>query len=148
MALVRPGLPYRFPLLIIEMDYICSRASFAVLSSFTLLFLATLGAGPLLAQNDNSQFIEGKIHITLPVKAQKTKDGAIAERSFNDGGTRMFTIVDAKGKTTDVYIDHRIDKKDSWGTIYVNAYPDDPGSVRVKDQTLFRKEILAPVGEE
>ena len=135
-------------MLTIEMICYSSQSSFVVLSYIALLFLITLGALTLFAQNDHPHFIEGKIHIMLPVKLLKTKDGYIAEQNFNDGGTRMVTIIDAEGKTTDVYIDHRIDKKENWGTIYVNGYPDDPGSIRVKDQSLFRKEILEPTGVE
>jgi hypothetical protein len=75
------------------------------------LFLITLGSMTLSAQSATQRFSEGKINITLPVKLLKTNDGYIAERSFNDGGTTMVTIVDAEGKTTDVYVDHRIDKK-------------------------------------
>jgi hypothetical protein len=112
----------------------------------TFLILTIVGAPILIAQTDRVNFIEGKIHITLPVRLLKTGEGYIAERNFNDGGTQMFTIIDAEGKATDVYIDYRIDKKENRGTIYVNAYPDDPGSIRVKDQAFFREKILKPLG--
>jgi len=60
----------------------------------------------------------------------------------------MVTIIDAEGKSIDVYIDHRLEKRDSWGGVYLYDYPDTPDSVRLVNQTAFKKEVLAPIGIE
>jgi RimJ/RimL family protein N-acetyltransferase len=71
--------------------------------------------------------------------------GYIEERAFNDGGTKMITIVDAEGKAIDVYFDHRIGTKEKLGTIYLYDHPDNSGSVRLADQAGFRKKILRSI---
>ena len=112
------------------------------------LFPTACGAGSTTPQATRSSFKEGKIQISLPVKLVRNKEGYLEEKSFNDGGTRMVTIIDAEGKSIDVYIDHRLEKRDSWGGVYLYDYPDTPDSVRLVNQTAFKKEVLAPIGIE
>jgi len=117
----------------------------SALCFLSLFFLAACASTPKVARDDVIPFTEGNIRIVPPVKLLKSKEGYIEEKDFNDGGTKMITIVDAEGKATDVYFDHRIDKQESSGTVYLNGYPDASGSVRLLDQASFRKKILRQI---
>jgi hypothetical protein len=98
--------------------------------------------------HSSAPFIEDGIRIVPPVKQKWPEPGANAKKgawivdTYDDGGTKMFTIIDAEGKAFDVYIDHRAKKKEVGGTVYLNAYPDKPGSIRLKDQKGFKDRIL------
>jgi hypothetical protein len=116
------------------------------LMSWMLCLSVMLTFHPAKAQSGVDSFVQGKIRIFLPVRAEETKDGYLKEMAFNDGGTQMFTIKDAHGKSFDVYIDHRLGKQDSWGVAYLDAYPDTEGSVRLIDQAAFKLRVLAPAG--
>ena len=105
-------------------------------------------------------FVQHDITITTPVEQTKDEDGTAFVNAWPDGGTTMISITDATGKQFDVYFDRRLDRRrqpsPAPGTdnqevetvsqpeviIYLNAYPDDPGSVRVIDQEEFKKKIL------
>ena len=97
-----------------------------------------------------SPFIEGDIVIVPPVHFVEKK-GFPRLGIINDGGTLHGRIIDAKGQSFDIYIDHRIivdnnnriiqNKGD--GSVYLNAYPDRPGSIRLRKQAEFKKKILA-----
>jgi hypothetical protein len=110
------------------------------------------------------QFAQGDIRIVPPVQRQKDATGGWSEYLYNDGGTRMFTITDAEGKTFDVYFDARLDLTNLQKAttfhyesiqdvlprehrihqqpIYLNGYPETSNSVRVIDQEVFRDRIL------
>jgi hypothetical protein len=92
-----------------------------------------------------SPFIEGNIRIVPPVEFAKNKRGMVEAELHNDGGTKMMTIIDSTGKSFRVYIDHRLSKKKNWGTIYLNGYPDTPGSIRLKNQRDFKEKIMKAV---
>ncbi|MBI5818162.1 MAG: hypothetical protein HZA88_04180 [Verrucomicrobia bacterium] len=113
-----------------------------VCSLGAILFEACDSSQRITHTNANS-FIEGAISVVPPVKLKTSREGVETFVSYNDGGTMMITIIDSVGKSIDVYCDHRIGKTP--GTIYLNAYPDDPGSIRVKDQAGFKKKILEPL---
>ena len=84
-------------------------------------------------------FVQDGIRIVPPVTREGHDD---IERIgvFNDGGTQLFKITDAKGKQFEIYIDHRIGSPTP-GAIYLRAYPDKPQSVRVLNQREFERKI-------
>jgi len=61
--------------------------------------------------------------------------------ALEDGGTQPGRFTDARGRTFDFYIDHRIGTTTP-GAIYLNAYPQKPKSVRVIDQTEFKQKLV------
>lgn len=101
-------------------------------------------------------FVQDDITITTPVEQTKDSNGKPFVRAWTDGGTTMIRITDAAGKQFDIYFDRRIKPSPAPGTdnqevetasqpeviIYLNAYPDHLGSVRVIDQEEFKKKIL------
>ncbi len=100
------------------------------------MFLVLLAA---CAHTDNKDFVEGSIRmirITPPIQ----KDTTVQYVVFNDGGTQPGQFTDAKGRTFQYYIDHRIGTKTP-GAIYLNAYPGDAGSVRIRNEAEFRKKL-------
>ena len=94
-------------------------------------------------------YVQGDITIFPPITQNRDSNGNLTETHFNDGGTRMITITDAKGNNYDVYFDHRfaftngIFQDKGLGLIYLNSYPGKEGSVLVDKQDEFRKLILA-----
>ena len=95
--------------------------------------LALVFAG--CAHTPSADFVQGSIRITPPIK-QAPEHYAI----IRDGGTAPGSFTDAKERTFDFYIDHRIGTKTP-GAIYLRAYPDEPGSVRVKNEEEFRQKL-------
>ena len=118
---------------------------FTFLGVLTLVFVIVFGCYVHHVNNEANFFVQGSIRIALPVTMPVDKSGAITQVGFNDGGTKMIKIFDAKGASFNVYIDHRINYQKNWGTIYLNDYPDSPHSVRIIDQTNFRKKIIKPL---
>ena len=90
-------------------------------------------------------FVEGNIRIISPIQAATTKDGLLIERRYNDGGTRVITIIDAHGKSFDIYVDHRLAHEKQWGTIYLNGYPGSRNGIRLSKQTEFKNKIMMQI---
>ncbi|MBT7959228.1 MAG: hypothetical protein HN759_07830 [Akkermansiaceae bacterium] len=77
--------------------------------------------------------------------------------AWPDGGTTMVRITDAAGKEWDVYFDRRIGLSpaprpgeevknvSNLETIYLNAYPSEPGSILVIHQKRFRDLVLSGI---
>ena len=80
-----------------------------------------------------NDFVQGSIRITPPV--QKTWF-----RTLEDGGTTGGTLADARGRTYDFYIDHRLGTKTP-GAFYLKAYPAEWRSVRVKNEAEFKQKL-------
>lgn len=85
-------------------------------------------------QKRTNDFVQGNIRIVPPV--QRVGLGAVME----DGGTTMFTVKDAAGKSFDIYIDYRLGTKTP-GAVYLIAYPGESGSVRVQNEKEFRQKV-------
>lgn len=85
-------------------------------------------------------YIQGNIQIVPPVHQERDEKGNLVTTSFNDGGTKMITIIDARGFKFDVYFDNRL--KDGRGLIYLNSYPGENNSMPVEQQTEFQDRIL------
>src|SRR4051794_17190115 len=119
------------------------RTSEVILISSTFLMSACYGsptAAPATPATTPSRFIEGDIRIVPPARVRQTNEGAVDVDSYNDGGTKMVTIIDATGKTFDVYVDHRVGK--GRGIIYLHGYPGERGSIRLVKQAEFRAKVL------
>lgn len=99
-----------------------------------------------MQRNVISPFIEGNIRIISPIQPAKTKDGLLIKGHYNDGGTSMITIIDAHGKSFDVYVDHRMTREKEWGTIYLNGYPGSRDSIRLSKQSEFKNKIMTQLG--
>jgi hypothetical protein len=87
-------------------------------------------------------FVQDGIRIIPPVK-NMYGEGVFEEvrvEGFFDGGTDCTTIIDAEGKSFDVYINRRIGSENK-GAIYLNAYPGESNSVLVIDQAGFKQKI-------
>src|SRR5260221_9587380 len=99
----------------------------------TLIIMALLLTG--CALTPTKDFVQGSIRITPPIE-QYPADFAIIE----DGGTAPGMFTDAKGRTFNFYIDRRIGTK-TRGAIYLNAYPGEWKSVRVKNDAEFKQKL-------
>jgi hypothetical protein len=88
-------------------------------------------------------FVQGIIRIVPPVRQEEGKHHTLEVNLFNDGGTKMFRITDAKGKEFAVYVDRRIGSRTP-GAIYLIDYPGSPNSVRVVNERDFRRKIRLP----
>ena len=79
------------------------------------------------------EFTQGDIRITAPVKVQS--------RSWaTDGGTVFTHLLDAKGRSLDVYVDYQIGSP-TRGAIYLNAYRGERNSVRVINEKQFKSIV-------
>jgi hypothetical protein len=102
-------------------------------------------------------FTQDEIKIVLPVKPAKDVEGKPITHAWPDGGTTMVRITDAAGKEWDVYFDRRIGLSpaprpgeevknvSNLETIYLNAYPSEPGSILVIHQKRFRDLVLSGI---
>jgi hypothetical protein len=88
------------------------------------------------AHTPTSDFVQGRIRITPPIREETNVDYAIIE----DGGTVPGRFFDAKGRVCDYYIDHRLHTT-TRGAIYLNAYPSEPKSVRIKNEAEFKRKL-------
>jgi hypothetical protein len=86
------------------------------------------------ARHDPQDFVQGKIRIVPPVTRLE------GPPNVTDGGTREVPIRDATGKEFLLFIDHRIESPTP-GAIYLNAYPTERHSVRVRDVPEFKKKV-------
>ncbi|HEX5492073.1 MAG TPA: hypothetical protein VFX07_12495 [Candidatus Udaeobacter sp.] len=84
-------------------------------------------------------FVQDGIRIVPPVM-QEGHGNIEKITKYNDGGTTLIKIADAKGKKFDVYFDHRIGTKTP-GAVYLIDYPDKSTSVLVVNQQDFRRKI-------
>jgi hypothetical protein len=98
-----------------------------------LVLIVVLG-GCASGPQDSREFVQGKIRIVAPV-TQLPRAPAIS-----DGGTLAVPIRDAKGKEFTLFIDHRMESPTP-GTIYLNAYPGERGSVRVHETAEFKRKV-------
>ena len=99
---------------------------------YTLMALALLTS---CAHTPSTDFAQGQIRITPPIQMDP-----IESAIFKDGGTAHGKFTDAKGRVFDFYIDRRIGTK-TRDAIYLNAYPGEWKSVRVKDEAEFRRKL-------
>ncbi len=120
--------------------------------------------GGQMAAPLDPDFVQGQIRITPPVTREKDRRGEPIFSIYNDGGTRRIPIRDAKGRSFDVFIDHRIGHSDpsyeidlsksnsvrvvhppksmrTDGQIYLNAYPGETNSVRVIHPDEFKRKV-------
>ncbi len=88
------------------------------------------------AHTPTKDFVQGSVRITPPIQQETEVQHAIIE----DGGTVPGRFTDAEGRVFDYYIDHRIHTKHP-GAIYLNAYPGEPKSVRVKNEAEFKQKL-------
>lgn len=115
-----------------------------MISLISFVFMSSCGFSAGMRHGVTAAFIEGDICIVPPVQLVKERKGLVRETHYNDGGTIMITIIDVKGKSFDVYIDHRIGEYG--GTIYLNGYPDTNRSIRIRNQVEFKNKILRNLG--
>jgi len=105
----------------------------------------------LLSCVSSERFVQSSISIALPVHQDRARDGSYVYELFNDGGTAMLKICDAKGHEFEVYFDFRFVGTNvaalvkAPGTVYLNAYPGSTNSVLVIDQDGFRRTVLRNV---
>ena len=56
----------------------------------------------------------------------------------------MVTIIDADGKSFDLYMYHRLGREKEWG-FYINGYPEYKGGTHVTNEAEFKRRILKGV---
>jgi hypothetical protein len=95
--------------------------------------------------HSQTTYTQDGVRIVLPVRQERDQKGALVEKLFNDGGTKMIRFVDAQGELFEVYIDHRIGNEESWGSVYLRDYPGSSNSVRVANQGEFKNVVLKGV---
>ncbi len=79
------------------------------------------------------EFVQGDVHITAPVKVK-------SRLATGDGGTLTVHLLDAKGRSLLVYVDHQIGSPTP-GAIYLHAYRGERNSVRVLDELYFKSIV-------
>ena len=79
-------------------------------------------------------FVQGRIRIVPPVTR------LLGSPAIGDGGTLQVVIRDAKGREFVFFIDHRIESPTP-GAIYLNAYPTQRNSIRVRDVLDFKTKV-------
>ena len=99
-----------------------------------LLVLSAVLAGCTNTRHDPQDFVQGGIRIVPPVTRL---DGP---PDLSDGGTREVSIRDVKGREFLFFIDHRIEGPTP-GAIYLNAYPTERHSVRVRNVPEFKRKV-------
>jgi len=97
----------------------------------SLLVLTGMVWGCTSAPQD---FVQGSIRIVPPVTR------LLGPPAISDGGTLQVPIRDAKGREFVLFIDHRMESPTS-GAIYLNAYPTERGSIRVRDVPEFKRKV-------
>src|SRR5258706_8345659 len=97
----------------------------------TILALTTIALLVGCAHTPTRDFVQGSVRITPPIKLDPVPFAII-----EDGGRAPGVFTDAKGRTFNFYIDRRIGTK-TRGAIYLNAYPGEWKSVRVKNDAEF-----------
>ena len=85
-------------------------------------------------------FIQGNISIVPPVTVKRGEKG-FALDFLQDGGTKMVTIIDARGNSFDLWMYHRFGREIDWG-FYLNDRPGHKGSVRIMKEAEFKRKIL------
>jgi hypothetical protein len=112
-----------------------------VLATIAVCFLVTAPCGiPKEAHAVATPFIQGNVRIVPPVKIKMEKKG-FREELHTDGGTKMVTIIDARGKSLDLYMYHRSGSEKNWG-YYLNGYPEYKGGIHVTNEADFERKIL------
>jgi len=99
-----------------------------------LLMLCLVFAGCTSTPPDARDFVQGKIHIAPPVTR------LLGSPAISDGGTLQVPIRDRNGREFVLFIDHRIESPTP-GAIYLNAYPTDRNSIRVRDISDFKSKV-------
>jgi len=85
-------------------------------------------------------FTQGNIRIVPPVRVKRETKGFPIEL-HTDGGTKMVTIIDARGNSFDLYMYHGLGNEKDWG-FYLNAYPGYKGSAHITKEAEFERKIL------
>jgi len=99
-----------------------------------VLTVSLVIAGCTSAPLDGHDFVQGRIRIVPPVTR------LLGSPAIEDGGTLQVPIRDAKGREFLLYIDHRIESPTP-GAIYLNAYPTERHSIRVRDVQDFKRKV-------
>jgi hypothetical protein len=86
------------------------------------------------AHTTPNDFVQGRLRITPPVQTK------FAPYVIKDGGTRVGTLTDARGKTFTFYIDRRI-RSTTRGAIYIGAYPGERKSILIANQAEFEQKL-------
>ncbi|HTR43593.1 MAG TPA: hypothetical protein VMH87_18425 [Pseudomonadales bacterium] len=100
---------------------------------FALIFAAASFL-PGWVSVSSPDYIQGSIRITPPIHTE------FSLWALSDGGTLNGTITDAKGRTFPVFIDHRLRTKTP-GAIYLMAYPNESGSVLIRNEQEFKQKL-------
>jgi hypothetical protein len=88
----------------------------------------------------STPFTEGNSRIVPPVRVKRGTKGFLIDL-HTDGGTKMVTIIDAEGKSFDLYMYHRLGREKDWG-FYLNGYPEYKGGIHVTNEADFERKIL------
>jgi len=100
----------------------------------TILFVSAALLAGCVSPPPSADFFQSGIRITPPVHT------AFYSTIMADGGTAEGTIIDAKGRTFPVFIDHRLGTETP-GAIYLMAYPGRWGSVRIRNEAEFKQKL-------
>jgi hypothetical protein len=96
------------------------------------------------AHAPTNDFVQGSIRITPPIKMDRIFPGIGIDRIppgiVEDGGTSRGSFTDAKGRVFDLYIDRRFRTKTP-DAIYLNAFPGERKSIRVKNEAEFKQKL-------
>jgi len=99
-----------------------------------LVALSVVLAGCTSTPHATQDFVQGRIHIVPPITR------LLGSPAIEDGGTLQVPIRDAKGREFVLFIDHRIESPTP-GAIYLNAYPTERHSIRVRDVPEFKRKV-------
>ena len=91
--------------------------------------------------SDKQAFSQDGITLIPPLTLKTNSAGHTTVTSYNDGGSKMYQMIDSVGTKVDVYIYKRISDKEHWG-IYLNDKPPSTNAVRIIDEEAFKQ--IAP----
>ena len=112
----------------------------ALICSICFVFMPSCSVSSDMRHGTAAPFIQGNIYIVPPVTLKRGTKGVLVEL-HQDGGTKMVTIIDARGKSFDVCLYHRLGREKEWG-FYLDGCPGTRGSIRVINEEDFKPKIL------
>ncbi len=117
-------------------------------ATLTLMFLvSSCGNVKDRQTQEDGIFTQGEICIHLPVHQATDEQGRVVMKVLNDGGSRIFDVIDATSKEFSIFVDHSIVPNGEFSmtgfrpnVAYINGNA--ATGIKVLDQEKFREAIL------
>ncbi len=114
---------------------------FSTVSVLTLLLGGVCGVAE--GKDEKTILFKSKYYIIhSPIDLIYGRKRALTVDYYNDGGTQSFHFQDSEGVHFDVFVDHRLFSENYWGTLYLGAFPETKGSVRIQSSRTWKNGVL------